>query len=124
MTRKPIEGWPLTDPYPFRGQEAWPPVDTEKVDCEFVRQHKVSVEKEEGDEYEYYLDLAWAQINVLQEELQQGKNRIKWLENVGGERLQMACGADIMCRMMVADKTKTNNSRKENPRGTRQVRIV
>ena len=100
MEQKAIEGWPLTDAYPYRNQDKLPACHTEKIDCDFVKQHRTAIKDEEADEHEYYLDLAWEKINELQEELQEAKIRIKWLENVGGETLKMACGVDIMCREM------------------------
>lgn len=93
-----IEGWPDTDPYPFRGHDdAWSPSDEEKPDCEFVRLDKEIDDNDEPD-YKYRLGLAWDKINSLHKELQQAKDHIKWLNNVGGEKLNMACGIDIFCR--------------------------
>ena len=107
---KEIKGWPDTDPYPYRNQE-WPPPDKEKVDCAFVKNDKEAIkiwaDDNEDSNYEYHLRLAWGEINSMHEELQQTKDNIKWLENVGGENLNMACGIDIFCRDSIKKKRES-----------------
>jgi len=111
MTKtKKIKGWPDTDPYPYRNQDEWPPLDKGESDCGFVKNEKEAVaswvDDNEEPDYKYHLGIAWKKINSMHEELQQAKDNIKWLENVGGEKLNMACGIDIFCRSLILAKKK------------------
>ena len=108
MSENP-KGWPDTDPYPYRNVSKDFTAPEELPDCDFVARDKeyakTAVVEELGD-YSYILKLAWQQINELSQEVKDLKDHIQWLNNVGGERLNMACGIDIVCRDMVIAKRK------------------
>ena len=99
-----IEGWPDSDPYPFRGLGDWPPVQKEETDCDFVARDKdyakTAIVEEIGD-YAYIMKYPWQLINEQARKIKDLEEHIQWLKNVGGERLNMACGWDIFCRDMV-----------------------
>lgn len=102
------KGWPLTDPYPFRDSE-WPPSEKKEVDCGFVARDKEcakDVKVEELGDYSYILSPAWRYINELYQKVQDLKEHIQWLNNIGGERLNMACGIDITYRELFLEKQK------------------
>jgi len=101
------EGWPETDPYPFRDTAKLLSDDNE--DCDFVKNDKeyaktVTMADFEGFDYAFVMKGAWSQINYLTRKLKKAENHIKWLDNVGGERLSVACGFDIAAREMVKQK--------------------
>lgn len=105
---KKIEGWPLTDPYPFRDSEK-PPSTEEVPDCDFVasdKKYAESAKVEEIGDYSYIMKRPWEYINELHQKVQNLKEHIQWLENVGGERLNMACGIDILCRGLAKKKAE------------------
>ena len=112
---KEIEGWPDSDPYPFRGLGDWPPVQKEEIDCDFVARDKdyakTAIVEELGD-YAYILQPAWRRINEQTQKIKDLEEHIQWLKNVGGERLNMACGIDIICRDMVI---KQRNAKANTP---------
>lgn len=100
------EGWPLTDPYPFRGLK-FPP--KEVPDCDFVtrdKEYAKGVKVEELGDYSYILCRPWQYINELHQKVQDLEEHIQWLINVGGERLNFACGIDIVCRELVIKKAE------------------
>jgi len=109
-----IEGWPLTDPYPFRGFGIWPPQEKKETDCDFVAHDKeyakTAIVEEIGD-YAYIMKPAWRFINEQAQKIKDLQEHIQWLNNVGGERLSIACGVDIVCREMALAKAKQSGSK-------------
>jgi len=108
------EGWPLTDPYPFRGLDTdFELVITEPPDCPFVVCDKKYVKEANADEignYALIVKPAWQRLNKLYQEVQELKDHIKWLENVGGEHLTFACGIDVVRRGLVIKKRQQEQS--------------
>jgi len=112
--RKNPEGWPDTDPYPFRDLKS---LHKEPPDCPFVaadKEYAKEVKVEELGDYAYIMRVAWQNLNELYKKNQQLEDHIKWLNNVGGERLNTACGIDILCRDMVIEKRKKQAEEKPN----------
>lgn len=107
-----IDGWPDTDPYPYRGLDKPFRCAEKPQDVYFVSQQKsyVSEDPPEVDDRGYYLRLAWDEINRLSVELQQAKDHVAWLKNVGGEQLNAACGIDILCRGLDKEKIKATTN--------------
>lgn len=101
------KGRPLTDPYPFRSVSTWPPQEKKEADCDYValdKKYAKTANVEEMGDYTYIMKPAWQHINELTQKNKDLEEHIQWLNNVGGERLNMACGIDIMCRDMVLAK--------------------
>ncbi len=107
-----IEGWPLTDPYPYRDSK-WPPSE-KMVDCGFVtrdKEYAKTANIEEMGDYAYIMRPVWQLVNEQTQEIKELKDHIQWLKNVGGEHLNMACGVDIICRDMVIKKQREKEER-------------
>ena len=107
-TNKRRVGWPDTDPYPYRKLDT---ISSQPIsDCSCVKMYKSWLEddKKRGEEpdYEYCLDKALDKLNSMSIELQDARDHIQWLSNVGGETLTVACGIDIACRDAVNKKRK------------------
>lgn len=98
---KKIKGWPDTDPYPFRNLGK--PLG-EDEDCDFVKRDKEYAKTAEIDDYAYIMAAAWKEMNYLSRKLREAEARIKWLNNVGGENLNLACGFDIFFRDRILEK--------------------
>lgn len=109
-----IEGWPDTDPYPYRHVGIFTEPDEPKVDCDYVARDKeyakTAIVDEIGD-YAYIMRYPWQLINEQAREIKELKEHIKWLKNVGGEHLNQACGYDILFRYMAFDKRKAKAKR-------------
>ena len=93
------EGWPDNDPYPFRKKEV-----EEAPESDFVRRYKNYVETNEFEAGD--LPAIWRHINELTQKIKELEANIKWLENMGGERLNLACGIDIISRDIVIKSRK------------------
>lgn len=110
MANENPEGWPLTDPYPFRDKD----YSAEIPDCDFVvrdKEYAKTANVEEIGDYPYIMKSVWKYINELYQEVQDLKDHIKWLKNTGGEHLNFACGVDIFCRdLAIKNKRKRSNN--------------
>lgn len=98
------EGWPDTDPYPYRNS-----LPEEAPDCGFVvrdKEYAKTANVEEMGDYAYIMQPAWRHINELTQKIKELKDHIQWLKNVGGEDLNMACGVDTLCRGLALKKAE------------------
>lgn len=108
MSESP-KGWPDTDPYPFRDVPEDFNALKEVADCIYVtcdKKYAKSADLEEPSNYSYTMERHWKHINELTQKIKDLEGHIQWLKNIGGERLNLACGIDIVCRDMVIAKRK------------------
>lgn len=114
---KEIEGWPDSAPYPYRHVGTFAEPKESEVDCDYVARDKeyakTAIVDEIGD-YAYIMRCPWKLINEQARKIKDLEEHIKWLMNVGGEKLNMACGFDIFFRDMIIEKRKTKAKKLED----------